>query len=157
LLASYFVKGLIPYRRDFIFLVLAVGISTGVVSLLKHVTNIHCPKELALFGHDLPYIRLFEMRNTLSERGICWPGGHASGGFAFWSLYFVARRYGWQCRAMLFWLGLVLGLVYGSARMIQGLHFMSHNLWSGLICWLIMVLLSMWLYRQPAGDLPVNN
>jgi membrane-associated PAP2 superfamily phosphatase len=49
---------------------------------------------------------------------------------------------------------LSLGLLLSVGRMLQGAHFLSHNVWTLLIDWLIAVLCYRWLlYRPgPRGD-----
>ncbi|MSP87044.1 MAG: hypothetical protein EXR42_06595 [Methylotenera sp.] len=44
-------------------------------------------------------------------------------------------------------LGLVLGFVMGWAQMMRGAHFMSHNLWTAWLVW--MILLAQYLVWPP--------
>jgi membrane-associated PAP2 superfamily phosphatase len=37
--------------------------------------------------------------------------------------------------------GIVAGLALGLGRIAQGAHFFSHVLWSGVVCWLVIVAL----------------
>ncbi|MNC86134.1 hypothetical protein D3C83_17710 [compost metagenome] len=37
--------------------------------------------------------------------------------------------------------GIVAGLALGLGRIAQGAHFFSHVLWSGLVCWLVIIAL----------------
>jgi membrane-associated PAP2 superfamily phosphatase len=37
--------------------------------------------------------------------------------------------------------GIAAGLLLGIGRIARGAHFLSHVLWSGLVCWLVMVCL----------------
>lgn len=148
LVLSYIKKPFKPFRMDFIFIIVAIILATGVVSALKHETNIYCPNKLTLFGGDVPYVKIFESRIAGYNRGICWPSGHASAGYAFVSAYFVVRRY-WPRYA---WVALVgglgMGVLYGSVRMVQGLHFLSHTLWAGVVCWVVIVLLAMVFFKE---------
>ncbi|QJW84804.1 hypothetical protein HK414_17725 [Ramlibacter terrae] len=67
--------------------------------------------------------------------GRCFPAGHASSGFALFGGYFAWR--GVDARTAHRWLagagagGLVLGL----AQQWRGAHFMSHTLWTAVVCW----------------------
>jgi membrane-associated PAP2 superfamily phosphatase len=50
-----------------------------------------------------------------------------------------------------------LGSLFSLGRMLQGAHFLSHNLWTLLIDWTICVLTYRWLlYRQPVEQ-PSRN
>lgn len=122
-------------RRILLFLILSIGLSTAAISLLKQVTNRHCPYELREYGGDV--VQTTWLARSDHARGRCFPGGHASAGFALMALYFV--WYGSNRRLALVALSVsaMIGLVFGSARMMQGAHFLSHNLWSALLCWLI--------------------
>jgi lipid A ethanolaminephosphotransferase len=43
--------------------------------------------------------------------------------------------------------GVGAGLGLGFARMAQGAHFLSHVLWSGIVCWLVLAALHVALFR----------
>ena len=64
--------------------------------------------------------------------GKCFPGAHASGGFGL--LAFVPLLSG-RRRMLMLGVAVLLGLFMGWTRMMQGAHFLSHNLWSAWICW----------------------
>ncbi|GFM63018.1 phosphatidic acid phosphatase [Pseudomonas cichorii] len=140
------------HRRDFIFVVVAFAITTAMVHYLKSHTSVYCPVETTLYGGIQEKTEWFENFNLLHEagKGRCWPGGHASSGFTLLALYFVARRYRWRhARKLLGWV-LLLGMVYGTTRVLQGWHFMSHTFWSGILVWLTMLLTALCFYGRPA-------
>lgn len=123
-----------PYFLAFIGMV----ISSGVVSILKN-TSIHgCPNDLIKYGGNLPFLNLFEKLPAGVKAGHCFPGGHASGGFALMAFYYAFRdgkpKFAW---AMLV-IGLVFGFAMGWAQMMRGEHFLSHNLWSAWVVWLVL-------------------
>lgn len=145
-------KFLARHRRDFIFVVVAFAITTAMVHYFKSHTSVYCPVETTLYGGIQEKKEWFENFNLLHEagKGRCWPGGHASSGFTLLALYFVARRYRWRhARKLLGWV-LLLGMVYGTTRVLQGWHFMSHTLWSGILVWLTMLLTALFFYGRPA-------
>jgi membrane-associated PAP2 superfamily phosphatase len=157
LVLSYYWERFKEFRRDFLFLILAVVLATSVVTSLKQVTNVLCPTQTTIFDGDYTYVKVFEPRIEGQKRGICWPGGHASAGFAFLSAYFVVRRR-WPRYAVPALVGGVgMGVLYGSVRMMQGLHFLSHMLWSGIICWEIMVVLSIRIFKDPSKPATVQS
>lgn len=129
-----------PWTRPRLLAYLLAGLLSGplLVSILKHTTTRPCPWHLAVFGGDLPYRELWEGPFfSLQQAGQCFPGGHASGGFALLALVplLAGRR-----RLAVLVFALALGLAMGWGRMMQGAHFLSHNLWSAWFCWLAVVL-----------------
>jgi membrane-associated PAP2 superfamily phosphatase len=104
--------------------------------------------ETTLYGGDMPRQEWYENFNLLHEAGAgrCWPGGHASGGFTLVALYFVALRYRWRHASTLFWASMILGCIYGTTRVVQGWHFMSHTFWAGIFVWLSTLLTAMAFY-----------
>jgi membrane-associated PAP2 superfamily phosphatase len=141
LVLSYRREALRPWRRALLYALLSLMLEPLAIAQIKHVTVIHCPRDLARYGGDQPYVRLFEATPAGVEAGHCWPGGHSSGGFALMSLYFVFRRR--RPRQARVWLagGFVYGLVLGGGRVVQGAHFASHMLWAAAICWAISLAL----------------
>lgn len=140
-LYTYIFPELRSQRRRLLFLALALSLAPLTVSALKLVTNRPCPWDFADYGGAIPYTHLFE-RSTPHARGQCFPAGHASTGFALLGFFFAAhhaRRRGLARAALL--LGLAGGIVLGMGRVAQGAHFVSHVLWSGLVCWLVMLAL----------------
>ncbi|WP_205895827.1 phosphatase PAP2 family protein [Pseudomonas leptonychotis] len=138
------------WRRPLGFLVLALGLSTSIVTPLKALTGVHCPWSLSEFGGTETFTPLLSERAVTEKPGRCWPGGHASSGFSLLALFFLLRdkRPRRARLALVFALG--LGAVFSLGRMMQGAHFLSHNLWTLLFDWLICLLCYRWiLYRAP--------
>jgi membrane-associated PAP2 superfamily phosphatase len=139
------------WRRPLGFLVLALGLSTSIVTPLKALTGVHCPWSLSEFGGTETFTPLLSERAATEKPGRCWPGGHASSGFSLLALFFLLRdkRPRRARLALVFALG--LGAVFSLGRMMQGAHFLSHNLWTLLFDWLICLLCYRWiLYRAPS-------
>ena len=133
-------------------LVLAMALSTSFVNPLKTLTRMHCPWSLSEFGGVEQFSELLGPRAPAVEKGgRCWPGGHAAAGFTLFAFFFVWRdRQPRRARAALV-SALLLGGVFSLSRMIQGAHFLSHNLWTALFCWLICLgCYHLLLYRRPA-------
>lgn len=148
---TYLVPELREQRRLLLFITLAMALAPLAVTALKQVTDRPCPWDLAEFGGAEPYTHLFESRGNNHARGLCFPAGHASTGFALLALFFAAhhRRRARLARIALM-AGILAGLLLGGGRIVQGAHFLSHVLWSGVVCWLVMVLLYALLLR-PGG------
>jgi membrane-associated PAP2 superfamily phosphatase len=136
--ASFRIRALVRYRRLLWFVFVAMLLSSSTVSALKATTGMHCPNDLRDFGGQLPYVGLLESLPAGVAPGKCWPGGHASAGFCLFGIYFAARALNRRCLAASLLAGvLVFGFALGAARVAQGAHFVSHNVWSALICWLV--------------------
>jgi len=139
------------WRRPLLYLFLAAGLSTGLVSLLKHLTQMDCPWDLQRYGGLKPLIGLFETRPAAMGRAACFPSGHASAGYAWVALYFFALhvRPAWRWKALGAALG--TGLVFGLVQQWRGAHFLSHDLATLAISWSVAVLLFVWMLRGREG------
>lgn len=136
-------------RRVLLFLLLALTLAPLSVTVGKAVSNRHCPWDVDEFGGLVPYTRLFAPLADDVGPGHCFPAGHASTGFALMAFYFAGyalhRR---RAAQIALWTAVAAGLVLGGGRVLQGAHFVSHVVWSGVFCWVMMVLLYM-LVLQP--------
>jgi membrane-associated PAP2 superfamily phosphatase len=134
-------------RRPAAYFTIAGLLSIGVVGLLKVLTNVDCPWDLAPFGGRFPYVELFADRPDALRAGQCFPAAHASSGYALLALYFVFReRYAALAKLGLA-LGLVTGLTFGLAQQARGAHFVSHDLWSAFLVWTVTVSVYTFAFR----------
>ncbi len=124
------------HREGLWVVVLSMILVPLSVSMLKAATLIPCPKNLVVFGGDLPHASLLSQLfgNELSSANKkCFPAGHASGGFALMSLYFLFDSR--KARRQAVWFALANGWLMGVYKMAIGDHFLSHTLMSMLIAW----------------------
>ena len=152
-LGSALTARLRAWRRPLGYLLLAMLLSTAIVTPLKKLTEVHCPWSLSEFGGTETHTSLLAQRAPTANPGRCWPGGHASAGFSLFALYFALRDR--RPREARIALGMALGLgsVFSLGRMMQGAHFLSHNLWTMLLDWTICLLCyRVILYRAPVAD-----
>ncbi|MDH0300726.1 phosphatase PAP2 family protein [Pseudomonas sp. GD04091] len=154
--SSFFWKRLFGWRRELGCLVLALGLSTAFVTPLKQLTQVQCPWSLTQFGGKETYSKLLEPRPATDKPGLCWPGGHAATGFCLFALFFVLRdRKPRLARAALA-VAFVAGSILSIGRMMQGAHFLSHNVWTAVFCWLIgLGSYYLVLYRRGLVKVPV--
>jgi membrane-associated PAP2 superfamily phosphatase len=138
-IASFRFRALSVWRRPLGYVVLAMTLTTAVVPPLKTLTAVHCPWSLAEFGGGETYSPLLGTRAETLKPGRCWPGGHASTGFSLLALFFALRDRHPKGARLALGLALALGTVFSTARMAQGAHFLSHNVWTLLIDWVICV------------------
>jgi membrane-associated PAP2 superfamily phosphatase len=123
------------WRRALItFCVMAIC-SALLVVLLKDARVHACPWDLAMYGGDAQWFPLFDRVSAGIQLGRCWPGGHASGGFAIVAGYFALRTQRPRWAHWILISGLTLGSVMGAVQMARGAHFLSHNLWTLWLVW----------------------
>lgn len=139
-LMSFVVPALEPRRRLLLFLSAALTAAPLAVVLLKAASVRHCPWSLQEFGGSAPHLTLFDAVVPGWSPGHCFPSGHASAGYSLLAFYFAGRTLGSRTLARVgLWGGLVVGTAFGVVRVAQGAHFLSHNLWSALVCWLVIL------------------
>ncbi|PWE41411.1 phosphatase PAP2 family protein [Pseudomonas prosekii] len=146
------------HRLDFFFVIVAFALSTGLIHYLKSHSSIYCPVETTLYGGSEIRKEWYENFNVWREAGAgrCWPGGHASSAFSMFAVYFVARRYRWQSSKYLLVGVMVLGLVYGTTRVLQGWHYFSHTLWAGIFVWISTLLVALLFYGRSLLQQPIR-
>jgi membrane-associated PAP2 superfamily phosphatase len=144
------------YRRTAGYVALSMVTASLLVGALKHVTNVDCPWDMSAFGGTRPYVEIFSARPPELPQGQCFPGAHSGSGFSLLCLYFA----GLGLRDHRKWLGLAAGLLVGSAfafgQEARGAHFLSHDLTSAAIAWLIAIGLYYWMLGRPATIPPVS-
>jgi membrane-associated PAP2 superfamily phosphatase len=140
-----------PYRKGLIYLFCSVLASVLLVRIGKSVTHMTCPWDVIEFGGQMIHSSLFSRLPKSAEFGQCFPGGHASGGFAWVALYYVLHEYRPHLAKFGLIFGLSLGLVFGIGQELRGAHFLSHDLWSLAIAWTSASLLYyVFFLRSPA-------
>lgn len=140
---------LIDWRRPLGYVVLAMALTTAVVTPLKALTAVHCPWSLTEFGGSENFTPLLSERAETLKPGRCWPGGHASTGFSLLALFFALRDRHPRAARVALGVALALGAIFSLGRMMQGAHFLSHNVWTFLLDWVICVLCYRWLLYRP--------
>jgi membrane-associated PAP2 superfamily phosphatase len=132
---SNWISVLRPWRRALVtFCVMALCSALLIVALKEN--SVHaCPWDLAVYGGDAQWYPLFDRVATGIKLGRCWPGGHASGGFAIIAGYFALREQQPKWARRILVLGLLLGTVMGAVQTVRGAHFLSHNLWTLWLVW----------------------
>jgi membrane-associated PAP2 superfamily phosphatase len=130
------------YNRGLRIVLLSLIIVPSVTGLLKATTNVACPRDIIAYGGSIPYIRVFETYPPASKPETmqrCFPAGHASGGFALMSLFFLFHSKKNRRRGLL--LGLTIGWLMGTYKMLLGHHFLSHTVITMLMAWLLINLI----------------
>ncbi len=138
-----------PYRRGLWYLVAALALGTLTVSALKAVTHMDCPWDLLEFGGNKPFVSLFQRHPGTFAYGHCFPAAHASAAYTWFALYFFVLVYfpAWRWRVLA--AVIATGLLFGFAQQLRGAHFLSHDLASAMVTWLVsQVLFALFFCRK---------
>lgn len=137
LVGGYFTPRLRPWRKSSLFVVLAIVLSTGIVGILKQVTNVDCPWSLAVYG------------GTPSPSGAaCFPGAHSSSGFALMCCYFLLRERTPLASRVALIAGFGVGALFAFGQEARGAHFLSHDLTSAALVWYVQLGLYAGLFNR---------
>lgn len=120
-------------------LVGAMALGPSIVVALKGINSQHCPWGLRDFGGYADYAAGWFV--PASEAGHCFPSGHAAAGFSLVGLSFAGLAL--DNRGLARWgltVALAAGVLFSAVRMVQGAHFLSHNLWAAAVDWLAAAL-----------------
>jgi membrane-associated PAP2 superfamily phosphatase len=146
-----------PSRRERRCWLGVAVISIVFVPALKRINLSSCPWELSEFGGAAGYVPHWLLGVYDGGPGHCFPSGHAIAAFGFFGLYFLWRPYRPKRARVLLGLVLAAGAVFGWAQMARGAHYLSHTLWTGLICWTLCVLADYLFVRRPITNLALHQ
>lgn len=141
-LASFKVEKLKAYRWTYGYMFWVSILSTGLIGLLKSQSQHACPWNMTQ-ATPTGFVWDFTAQN-----GHCFPGGHASTGFALLIGFFVYRLISKKYAYLFLFLGLALGFIMGWGQMMRGAHFLSHNLWTAWIIFSLNVVLYAVFYKK---------
>ncbi len=125
------------YRKLLLYpiLVLILGPGLLVNSILKDNWGRPRPRDITEFGGKYAYESPLVYDNT--SPGKSFPCGHATMGFYFYALAFVAGRKSRIRFIELAAFATLFGGAIGFARMAQGGHFLSDVIWAGALIYLV--------------------
>ncbi|WP_198262937.1 phosphatase PAP2 family protein [sulfur-oxidizing endosymbiont of Gigantopelta aegis] len=125
------------YHKGLEYLVISTIVATLSITLLKSLTQIDCPWSISGLGGDIAYYDWLNRLFVADNGGKCFPSGHASAAYAFFSLYFFAYHYfpkqAWKVLLVV----ASAGLIFGFSQQLRGAHFISHDVTTVFICWMI--------------------
>ncbi len=143
------------WRSPSLYLLCTALLAVALVNILKEVTQVDCPWDLVRYGGENLPTAFFAEAPSGQEPGRCYPAGHASAGYCWIGLYFLARQFRPRLRLPALLAPLGLGLVFGVAQQLRGAHFLSHDLMTLYLCWMTASLLYLTGFRarwqQSAG------
>lgn len=133
------------YRPElFIGLTAALGPGLFVHEFLKSFVGRPRPIDIENFGGSVMFQRAFEISNQCVE-SCSFVSGHSSIGFIFMTLAFVVDK---KNKNKFLLLGIILGLLFGLVRIIQGAHFASDVVFAGVIVYITAALLDLIIKPQ---------
>lgn len=128
-------------------LLLSLLCSFATVAILKRLIPMECPWDLQQFGGESAFWGLFDTRPATLASNQCFPAGHSSIGFAWLALYYYWRETKPHRALQGLFIGVSLGLLLGFVQQLRGAHFISHDIATATICWLVSTLLYIRLQR----------
>lgn len=128
------------YRKGLLVVLLSIVIIPSVIGALKAISNVPCPCDFRSFGGDYPYIRALDvMPEGIIKKFKCYPAGHASGGFALMSLFFLFKTDRNRITALIIAIG--IGWSMGIYKMLVGHHYLSHTIVTMILSWLMILVI----------------
>jgi membrane-associated PAP2 superfamily phosphatase len=127
------------YKKGIIVIILSAIFVPSLIGLVKNNTNMPCPKNELHYGGLYPRTAVWEKYpvDFVKPKTKCWPAGHASGGFALLSLFFLFQKK--RNKLIGLGIGLFAGWSTGLYKMIIGDHFLSHTVITMIMAWLIIL------------------
>ncbi len=145
LCAGFISTWLKKYRRQSLFVIFLLALGPGLLInvVLKDHLGRPRPQELAIFGGKQQFVQFWQ--TGPDEKNSSFPSGHASIAFFLMAPWFIFRRRRRSLGLCFLWCGIGFGLLVGTARIMQGGHFLSDILWAGGLVYIVGELLS-WLF-----------
>ena len=133
-------------------MILLVSLLLGAISvtLLKQVLEVDCPWDLSRYGGGELFFPLFQYASESLPSSHCFPSGHASTGFTWFSLYFYSCIYYPKYKLRILVVTLFIGFLYGASQQFRGAHFISHDVWSMLVCLTVNIVIYKLAFRSTA-------
>ena len=142
LLLSFIIIDFKQIRKPVLILLLSLAIVPFMIASAKEVTNVYCPKQLAMYDGVEPFVRIIDnypVGFKQKRPGRCFPAAHATAGFALMALYFCFDDK--KSKMMGLFTGASLGWIAGLYQMLRGQHFFSHTVFSMIASFMIIMLI----------------
>ncbi len=138
-------KKVLPYRKTiYLLLVLTLGPGLMVHEGFKEFLSRPRPKHIVEFGGVQQYAKPFEY--MANAEGKSFVSGHAAMGFYISSLAFILNNR--RKKLVAYSGGIFAGTIIGLGRIIQGKHFLSDVIFSGIFILLLAHILYWIMFRK---------
>jgi lipid A 4'-phosphatase len=144
------------FRTHGLFILLCVALGPGLIvnGILKDHWGRARPRQIVEFGGKHQYTQPLMPSDA---HGKSFPCGHCSVGYLYGTGWWLWRRRYPRIAALSLVSGLALGTLLGFGRLAAGGHFLSDNLWSGLIALGVAHVLYYYVLRIPAREDSVST
>jgi len=145
------------YQQGLLIVCFSALTVTFVVSTLKAITNVPCPKDISRYGGNYPHITVskhYPSNFQQTEIKRCYPAGHAAGGFALLSLLFLFKKRKSKAIAFISVMGISWSI--GGYKMLIGDHFLSHTLISMIVAWLLILIIAKCVFSFSKQSTPTK-
>lgn len=151
LIAGLLRKDARKFRTHGLFILLCVALGPGLIvnGILKDHWGRARPRQIVEFGGKHQYTQPLVPSDA---HGKSFPCGHCSVGYLYGAGWWLWRRRYPKIAALSLLIGLLLGTLLGFGRLAAGGHFLSDNLWSGLIALGVAHVLFYYVLRIPARE-----
>ncbi|QIO05827.1 phosphatase PAP2 family protein [Acinetobacter shaoyimingii] len=137
------------WQNGYFFMMVILSVS--IIGILKAHSSHSCPWDLTVVSDTgISW-------NFIKGSGHCFPGGHASSGFALMVGYFIFRLSDPPRAYFYLTAGIILGFAMGWAQMMRGAHFISHNLWTAWIIWALNLVIYRVTYHHFVSQIVHNE
>ncbi|MEK6733513.1 MAG: phosphatase PAP2 family protein, partial [Pseudomonadota bacterium] len=143
----------IELQKKLLFLISALIFIPLIVASLKHYSHVHCPHNIYEFGGGVMHVSpldIFKEGVFFANTGKCFPAGHASGGFALISLYFVLAHS--RLKFLALFGGLSLGSIMGLYQISKGVHYLSDTIATAAISYLVCITLYKFIIGKDSAN-----
>jgi membrane-associated PAP2 superfamily phosphatase len=133
---SFFRKTLLPYKKIGFFLAMFLVLGPGLIvnTVFKDHWGRPRPADIVNFGGTETFRQAWETGEA--GQGKSFPSGHASVGFFLFAPFFFLRKSHQTTAWAFLGLGIIFGMFMGAGRMIQGGHFLTDIIWSGVFIYI---------------------
>ncbi len=117
-----------------LFVVVTALLAVTINGWFKHHSMHSCPWSLSDFGGNADYFRAFEALPEIPGPGRCLPSGHAAVGFMWIPLIYACALWRPQHLRKALLIIVPFSLFCGGIQVARGAHFVTHVMWTAVIC-----------------------
>lgn len=130
--------------KKVIFLILCMALGPGLVvnTVFKDNWGRARPAQILEFGGDKTFTSAFIISDQC-ERNCSFVSGHASIGYFFSAFAYVFPQF----NLLLYFGGIALGLFFGLMRIMQGQHFLSDVIFSGVFVLFVTHMIYLFMFK----------
>ncbi|MFN7039000.1 MAG: phosphatase PAP2 family protein [Alphaproteobacteria bacterium] len=120
------------YLKKSIYLLLCFAIGPGLIVNVAFKENFGRarPAQIKQYGGDKNFTKIFQITNQC-QKNCSFTSGHAAVGFYFSAFSYIIKTN--RIKKFIIIMSILLGSILGLARILQGAHFISDIVFSGII------------------------